>query len=312
MLRRCGVSKPEMTQPGGVPEIAPPNEPPKGWWNLDRGLAVGGVLLAIVSLAAAYYWQEQSQREREPMFAVEPVRALIYSPGRLGENPSIRVLRSDGSQVTADVVSVRFYFWNNGKEAIRSDHVIQPLVVRIDDVNARILDYRVVKTSRSFVDFRMQPVDSLHNAVGLEFDILDHDDGATGEILYEGNPSADVELIGAVEGAPYIQTTDNIVTEEGISLSLLHIARVSLSELAVVFLALFSIALFGVLAGLLKPRVEFLMSIRLRRALAGLALVLFVGLAAAGLYRNSKSAFEVARRRSAEQRLGESVPDVLK
>lgn len=165
----------------------------------ENWLGVGGLFVGVIGVAASIYTYSSSRRQREPYFITDPARTEILSRDRVGAAP-IRVTRSDGQPITSDLTAVRFYFWNAGGEAIKDAHLLEPLVLRIEDPSARVLDYSLLRSSRPVCRFALQP-GKTPNTLNVSFRILEHNDGGTGQIIYEGSPSARLTLTGAIEGA---------------------------------------------------------------------------------------------------------------
>jgi hypothetical protein len=176
----------------------------KNWLNI-LSLVIGavGVLLAI-----KFY--NQSKLERIPTFVVDPARTSIFDSKILSENP-IRVSKRDGTPITSDVTSLRFFFWNQGSQSIRSGNVLRSISFTLEDSSAEILDFRTLKLSRDVTGIRLLR-DSLwpSNRLKMDFAILEHLDGISAQIIYEGNPAASLSISGVVEGANRINTKENI------------------------------------------------------------------------------------------------------
>ncbi len=154
----------------------------------------------------SYIFFVESTKSREPIFLIDSNRAEILSSERLGKAP-IRVLKLDGSEIHSNLYVLRFYFWNRGKESIRRANVLEPLRVVSTDSATEILQAKILGISRSLTKLKMVPVDSLRTkSFLLDFDILDTDDGATCQIIYQGTSGAVFNLSGAIEGVHSIQT----------------------------------------------------------------------------------------------------------
>ena len=130
------------------------------------------------------------------------VLKLRYSqwPERFAPAP-IKVFRNDGKEITSNLVSIRFYLWNAGNAAIHRDDVLRNLTITLDDEDSEILDFLFLKISRDVTDLKLQrnPADSLHSLL-LSFSILEQNDGATGQIIYEGPLNSKLRIKGVIEG----------------------------------------------------------------------------------------------------------------
>ena len=170
-----------------------------GWFGLI------GVVVGVAGIAASLYFYLAGKRYRSPTFIDDPDRTLIVARETISRAP-LQVLRSDGTPVSADVVSVRFYFWNDGNEPIRSEHILSPIRLRLAGRHATILDYKIIRASRSVCAVTLQRESS--TALQLGFRILEPGDGITGQIIYEGDRNAQLAAAGDIEGAHLTNTAD--------------------------------------------------------------------------------------------------------
>jgi hypothetical protein len=175
-------------------------------------LGLAGLIIGLFGILLSVYFYLESQVQREPILLFDGTRTEIISSRRASEAP-IRVLKPDGSEVKSDLVAVRFYFWNQGRLSIRRENVLQPVTVAIADATAHILDARFLKVSREITRLAIvQSGDQPGRKIVLEFQILDHGDGGTGLIIYEGSPKAALEISGVIEGVSKIETNETLAT----------------------------------------------------------------------------------------------------
>lgn len=164
-----------------------------------------GVVVGVAGLAASLYFYLAGQRYRAPTFIDDPDRTLIVARETISRAP-LRVLRADGTPVSADVVSVRFYFWNDGNESIRSEHVLSSIRLRLAGRHSNILDYKILRASRAVCAVTLQREGA--TVLQLGFRILEPGDGITGQIIYEGDRNAQLSATGDIEGARLANTVD--------------------------------------------------------------------------------------------------------
>jgi len=164
------------------------------------------IIVGIIGALISTYFYAKSIREREPIFMVDPSRTDILSRSNLEQTP-IRVYKRDGTPITTDLSALRFYFWNDGKEAIKSENILEPIGIEFDDTTCQILDYKILKVSRSITNFELmpEPMDTVTRLV-FQFRILEQDDGMTGQVIFTGNPSAHLHPFGIIEGVKSIDT----------------------------------------------------------------------------------------------------------
>lgn len=174
-------------------------------WLAITGLAIG---VAGIVLSVYFYWG--SRRFREPIFVEDPIRTELLSHESVAQAP-IQVLRSNGEPIESDLVSIRFYFWNAGTEPIRGQHVLEQITLSLDETAVEILDFRLLSISRDITGLALNrnPTNPKRSLV-LSFTILETDDGATGQIIYEGSSSSPLTIGGVVEGVRSFTSTADV------------------------------------------------------------------------------------------------------
>ena len=157
------------------------------------------MIVGVLGLLASGYTYARSRRVREPTFAVDPVRTVIASRENVVHAPIV-VTRRDGRVVRSDLVAVRFYFWNGGAESIKRENILEPLRIVIMDPHAELLDYQLLRRSRDVTAVSLSATNDT-NQLGIDLNILEQNDGVTGQIIFDGSADSDVILVGTIEGA---------------------------------------------------------------------------------------------------------------
>lgn len=167
-------------------------------------LSLASLTLGFVGLASGYFLYRASLRDREPHFMVDPSTVTVLSADRRGIAP-LWIMTLRGEQITSGVHVVRFYFWNDGRESIRSTNVLEPIRVTLTDSGASLIDAQMLHRSRDVTQLHLLR-DSLNaRAVTLVFDVRDHNDGGTGQLVYQGSSVTPLTVSGAIEGAASIE-----------------------------------------------------------------------------------------------------------
>ncbi len=121
-------------------------------------------------------------------------------------------MKENDIPVQGDIISIRFYFWNNGKQPIRKEHILTPLIMSLSGKGGEILDYKLLSLSRKEVinatieRNELEPKTSLN----ISFRILEMNDGFTGQIIYSGDPNAELIMKGVIEGVKAIKTNASL------------------------------------------------------------------------------------------------------
>lgn len=164
--------------------------------------------ITIISLILTCYFYLKTKVEREPVFVVDPVKTEIINSNNISNAPII-VTKKNGEQIKSDLVSIRFYFWNMGRKSIKKENILDKIVIRIEDKNSQILDYRILKKTRDITGIKIKPSNS-KNEIVLDFDILEKDDGAACQLIYQGKSNSKINIYGYIEGVERIKEIDEI------------------------------------------------------------------------------------------------------
>ncbi len=167
-------------------------------------IAIPSTIIAIVALIYAVYAHRKSTYEREPVFWSDPTKVQILDAERISEAP-IKVIRTkDGSEITSNLLAATFSFWNNGRKSIKKAHILEDLKITIGDSENEIIDFKILRTSRALINFEL--TQDQRNSLGIVFDILEENDGATAQIMYTGNTKSDLAISGTIEEVRDIET----------------------------------------------------------------------------------------------------------
>jgi hypothetical protein len=140
---------------------------------------IGAVIGVLSSGLVAFVSYKYSLSVPEPVFLIDTSRTNIIDSKLFKEAP-LRLTRPDGSEIIGDITSVRFYFWNNGKKPIRQQDILEDITISLGDMSGEILDYKILKTSRGFLNIALtRSTSSPRLKLMLSFKILEKNDGFT-------------------------------------------------------------------------------------------------------------------------------------
>ena len=157
----------------------------------DRWIAAASMALGIIGIAMAVYFYRRTEKKRVPTFMVHPWRRSLVQP-ELAKFENFSLLY-DGTEVgKRGITAIQVYFWNSGSLEILSSQVLKPYSISISD--GRILSWSIIKTNRGVIQPQLVRADENFNSLRLSFAVLESGDGAVIEIVYDGPPSAKVEI----------------------------------------------------------------------------------------------------------------------
>jgi len=152
-------------------------------------------LTSIVAVPLAIFLYIAGQEKPDLRFYVNPVRSVVVQAG----TSSDLTIQYQGQPVTSTVSTATIEFWNAGKKPITAADILEPLQLTTE-AGHRILEVKVVKTSRDVIGLRLDTSQLATGKVGLLFRILERADAVIVQLIYEGNPSVPISLRGVVIG----------------------------------------------------------------------------------------------------------------
>lgn len=137
----------------------------------------------------------------------EPNLQVVFDPDTATKivtalTPDIEV-RYKGSVVAGEVSSQVIRFWNAGKRPIESQDILKQLQIKAAP-DATILDVRIKQQTRDVIT--VVPIIVDKSTLSLTWRILENDDGASIQVIYQGSSDSKFTVEGAVRGQKNIPT----------------------------------------------------------------------------------------------------------
>lgn len=181
------------------PESPAPPLAPKGgvlrWFANNPVVGLVSFVIAVISLALTIYFGVASFRSRELSFYVNPTKTTIV---KSGQSSDLHVLYK-GQSVSTDVTALQVAIWNAGKESIRPEHVLAPIILSTSP-KVPILEVRIRHISRPVTEIVVDTGKLAEGIVPLSWKILEHNDGAIIQMIVAGPDKTTVKIDGIVEG----------------------------------------------------------------------------------------------------------------
>lgn len=171
--------------------------------NRSKDIVISSIISIVITLVFGYYFLYVGIRERKPTFYVDPTRTTILDKESAANAPLL-LLKSNGDTITSDVTSVYFYFFNQGEETIKQENIYSPLKIVLSD-HAEILDFKVLKVARPVSGIEVTR-DSVGHTLNIHLKALENNDGFVGQIIFEGNKNASINLEGGIDGVKQFET----------------------------------------------------------------------------------------------------------
>ncbi|MCW7467822.1 hypothetical protein [Leptospira levettii] len=206
-------------------------------------LLYSSYFITLISFLLAIYFYLESKREREPYFISSNYNEPILKNYRIDSEEDLGlkiILKTDKKNkfIQGDIYSSKVFFWNNGKESIKNENILQKLKI-YPKGDSQILGVRILKESRLEITKFNINLNKISNEIYLSFRILEQNDGATIQIIYNGEESEKFLIKGIIESVREINLSNKYSETISLTLSILYTTGG-----LIIFLILFAISIF--------------------------------------------------------------------
>ena len=153
-----------------------------------------GHIIGILGLLLACFFYWRSLSDPELVYYVDPAKLTVV---RAGQSSKI-VVKIDGDTVERDVTAAQVYIWNKGEDSIRKENLLSPLIISIGHKNP-IIEARIKNVSREIVGVEIDQSEINNGKLGLDWKILEQDDGFAIQLIYYGDENDAIMLSATVE-----------------------------------------------------------------------------------------------------------------
>lgn len=172
------------------------------FWNK---LAVIGSIASVVSIPMAIYFYIATIQTRDLMYHPFWDTWSVYQPG----SSSKLTLAYSGKPLDRAVFIKQIAIWNEGYQSIRSEHILEPVVLVVNS-SVKVLDASVVDVTRELTHFKIDSKDLGSGRIPISWDILEHKDGALVQVICtveESSKPLSITVEGVIEGQKTVRTT---------------------------------------------------------------------------------------------------------
>lgn len=154
---------------------------------------LGSTASIIALLFAVCPWITSPKRDL--VYCVNPIRTPIVQSVETSDVS----LSYKGRLVSGNVTVAQVAIWNAGREPIRSEDILSPIILRTPD-NAAMLEVKPLKITREVIGFSLAATNNPSSAAQLGWKILERNDGVLLQITYAGIVTAPIKLEGTIVG----------------------------------------------------------------------------------------------------------------
>jgi len=159
-----------------------------------------GFFIGLLGIVLSIYLFKKGIEAKDPRFHFRTFKNIY----KLSDEEDSKIKIMYGREEVSRVFTTYVWIWNNGKKPINKADIPEQSKLKItlhdEKFNPKILDYKVAKVSRSEINFFAS--NGEENTLVLNFDFLDHYDGAVLEIQHTGSSETELDSDGIILGAP--------------------------------------------------------------------------------------------------------------
>lgn len=187
-------------------------------------------LLAIIGIIVGIWEYLASIEKPELSYYSHPLRTKILRASNLG---ALKV-EYNGNEIKGDITATQIMIWNGGKAPISRNDILENVAILYPE-KINILEAKVVEAIRGVSGFRVIGKIENKNAIVLDWRILETNDGAIVQVIFEGDPNAVFSVAGSVIGQ------DSPVNKSQIKRESMSISRTKMMTVLIVSAILFTI-----------------------------------------------------------------------
>ena len=143
---------------------------------------ITGFVVGIIGIVLAIYFYYAGRTEPKLILLLHPIRSPIVQTGRLSDLS----VSLHGKPINGDLTAAQFILWNSGKAPVRHEDILKPIILMTAS-NCPIYEATIRNVSRDVVGFQLVTNDMASGRLGFDWKILEHNDGASIQILYGGS-----------------------------------------------------------------------------------------------------------------------------
>lgn len=159
-----------------------------------------GTIFWIIAIIITIYISLEAKSERELKYYCHPVKATVV---KTGQTSSLEVF-CDEEKIDSDVTAVQVAIWNNGKESIKRDDILETITLYTEP-KTPIIDAVVRKRTREVIKLSLDRSSFEEGFIRVSWHILEHNDGGIIQVIFAGSPDVEILAKGIIEGQKSIR-----------------------------------------------------------------------------------------------------------
>ncbi len=117
-------------------------------WFKKNLLGIVGIIGTILFGILSVIFYSESIKNRELIFVYDIDKTILFNSKIISMAPIKLINKNDNKEISSDLIIVKFYMWNGGKESIKTENILKDVTINIDDNKSEILDFNLLSFTR--------------------------------------------------------------------------------------------------------------------------------------------------------------------
>jgi len=170
-------------------------------------------VITIASLGFAFYVWVESKATRQLKYYINPARATVVQQGQT----SGLSVAFNGQKIEGNITAAQIEIWNDGKLPIKPADILKPFSVNMAD-GSTILEATIRNPGREVSRLSLDTSKISGGRLFVNWTILEQGDGGIIQIIYSGDPTAEITVDAVIEGQkniinPQIRTSTSMANK---------------------------------------------------------------------------------------------------
>lgn len=165
------------------------------WFSNNPIVGVLGIALSVISIFLSVIFYIGSIAKPDLTYFVHPVKGIALQSNQATD----LTVYYKNREIKGDLTVAQIAIWNHGKKPIKHSDILETIKI-VTSSQFPILEAKIRKTTRSVTGISLDTTKSDLGVIGIDWRVLEQDDGAIIQIIYEGSQDVNISVLGVVEG----------------------------------------------------------------------------------------------------------------
>lgn len=165
------------------------------WKNTFTLPHIIGYTIGVIAIITGLIFYLKSIEKPDLTFYIAPYRSTIVESGVVTD---LQIIYRD-KKLKGNVSIAKIAIVNEGRKPIKKNSILKEIIIKTKP-RVKILNAKVTKSTREVINFRIDVSKLKNGLIPVSWKILEENDGAEIEIIYEGPYDIDFDINGIIIG----------------------------------------------------------------------------------------------------------------